>query len=237
MLEGLGGWRAGWIGLAVVAALCALPVWLWLGDDSEPSAKPSFRRSAAEPGSSFPLAALLLAYFLEGFGYIVSGTFLVAILQADDGGLAGPLAWTVVGIAAAPSCIVWMAIARKRGFGPALVAAHLLQAFGIVLPAISVEPAASISGAILFGGTFMGITTLVIALAQTLGGTGSARAIGLLTASFGLGQILGPVAAGWLARDAGFDAALVMAAVAVLAGGAVVLIGAIMARPSAERRR
>ena len=241
LLEGLGGWRAGWIGLAVVAGLCAGPVWLWLHDDAAPAVKPVLQRPTDKPTRdvpNIPFTALLLAYFLEGFGYIVSGTFLVAILWAEgSGGMAGPLAWTAVGLAAVPSCIVWMAIARRWGFVRALVIAHVLQAAGIAMPVVSVAPMASVAAAMLFGGTFMGITTLVIALAQTMGTATSARAVGLLTAAFGLGQILGPVTAGWLAREGGFDAALVLAAGAVLLGAVVVLLGAVKARSLTERRQ
>ena len=240
MLEG-GGWRAGWIGLAIVALLCAGPVWMWLRDDATPAVGPAVQRPSDKPDAGrpgVPFVALLSAYFLEGFGYIVSGTFLVAILQAEGGGgLAGPLAWTAVGVAAIPSCIVWMAIARRWGFVRALVIAHLLQAAGIAMPIVSTAPLASIAAAMLFGGTFMGITTLVIALAQTMGPAGSARSVGLLTAAFGLGQILGPATAGWLAAEGGFDAALVMAATAVLLGAVVVLLGAVKARSLTERKQ
>ena len=105
------------------------------------------------------------------------------------------------------------------------------------MPIVSTAPLASIAAALLFGGTFMGITTLVIALAQTMGPAGSARSVGLLTAAFGLGQILGPATAGWLAAEGGFDAALVVAATAVLLGAVVVLLGAVKARSLTERKQ
>ena len=233
VLHGLGDWRAGWAGLAVLAAVCAVPAWLWLRDDR---AAPEPAGGGAPQRPLVPLAVLIPAYFLEGFGYIVSGTFLVAILQAGAvGGIGGSLAWAVVGIAAAPSCILWMAVARRSGFVTALVAAHLIQAVGIVIPALSTDPASAVAAAVMFGGTFMGITTLVIALVRP--SAGGARAIGLLTASFGLGQIVGPVVAGWLARGGGFEPALILAALAVAAGGVLIAIGSAATRFTRRKER
>jgi MFS family permease len=50
--------------------------------------------------------------------------------------------------------------------------------------------------------------------------------IGLLTAAFGLGQMIGPVIAGWLAeRQGGFDGSLALAAGAVVLGALLIALG------------
>jgi MFS family permease len=50
--------------------------------------------------------------------------------------------------------------------------------------------------------------------------------IGLLTAAFGLGQMIGPVLGGWLAeRQGGFDGTLLAAAGTVALGGLLLLAG------------
>ena len=226
-------WRFDWLGLGLVSALLVLPAWLWVGDRGPedtgpaPGPQPAPRR--------FPLPALYLAYFCEGGGYIVSGTFLVAIVQGLPG-LAGlsELAWVVVGLAAAPSCLLWAWAAQRLGTVGALITAHLVQAFGILLPLMSGGALAVIGGAMLFGGTFMGITTLAVSFAGAIAPARRARAVGFATASFGLGQIIGPFVAGAMAERSGnFDEALMMAAAVVAVGAVLLALGAAWTRSRA----
>jgi MFS family permease len=174
-----------------------------------------------------PVAALVVAYFCEGVGYIVTGTFLVAIARSMP--TLAPWAehlWTVVGLAAAPAAVLWAAAAQRMGRVPALIAAHLLQAIGIVLPAISSAPAAAMIAAMLFGVTFVGITALAVSLAATIAPSNTARVIGLVTVAFGIGQIIGPLAGGWLAALTGsFNLALIGAGAVVAVGALPLLLG------------
>jgi hypothetical protein len=48
-------------------------------------------------------AALFVSYTLEGIGYIIAGTFLVAAIRENSTGWLGNGAWLLVGLAAAPS--------------------------------------------------------------------------------------------------------------------------------------
>ena len=78
------------------------------------------------------------------------------------------------------------------------------------------------------GGTFVGITLLSFNLAARIAPEQSGRVIGLLTTAFGLGQILGPVAAGFIAGEGrGFDVPLLAAGAAVALGAALLLFGAL----------
>jgi len=166
------------------------------------------------------LALLLLAYLLEGLGYIVTGTFLVAIVERMPGlGGFGPSVWIVVGLAAAPSGVLWAGLAARIGYARALALAYVVQACGIGLPLLGGAGAALLS-AVLFGGTFIGISTLTLTLAGQITPRRSAGLIGLLTAAFGLGQIAGPLLAGVLAGHThNFGPALTAAAAIVLLGG------------------
>ena len=223
-VDGTVGWRGDWLVMAGLSVLLILPAWLWLGEGAPDQAAAAARTAGT---ARFPLAILALAYFCEGAGYIVSGTFLVSILKAlPETALYGELAWILVGLAGAPSCILWAALGRRLGLPGALVTAHLVQAVGIVLPVVSPHPAAALVGAALFGGTFMGITTLAVTLATQSATGHTARAVGLVTAAFGLGQVLGPVAAGLVAeRSGGFNDALIGAAAVVVLGAALLTAG------------
>ncbi len=224
------GWRGDWLALAVISGLLLLPAWLWVVHERH-AADPEASEAPDERPYSYPLAFLVLAYFCEGAGYIVSGTFLVAIVQALPGLSAyGEVAWIIVGLAGVPSCLLWAALGARWGFVAALIAAHLVQACGIVLPLVSAGPFAVVLAAILFGGTFMGITTLTVGLAGRIAPANRARVVGRVTAAFGLGQILGPIAAGAMADRAGdFELALISAAAVVVLGALLLLIGRLFA--------
>ena len=233
------GWRGGWMALALLSVLLLPLCWTV---PKTPAAKAqaspavmaaSGAMSASAPSPravlAFPMSLLILAYFCEGLGYIVSGTFLVAIIKTTPGLSAfGEYAWVAVGLAAAPSALAWSAVMKKTGPLKALIAAHLIQAAGIVLPVLSGSLAAALGAALSFGGTFVGITLLSFNLAARIAPAQSGRVIGLLTIAFGLGQILGPVAAGFIAGEGrGFDVPLLAAGAAVALGAALLVFGAI----------
>jgi predicted MFS family arabinose efflux permease len=221
------GWAGGWIVLSLICIALAPMCWLWL---VAPRAQPGAGSGGAAvsgAAASFPLAVLAIAYFCEGAGYIVTGTFLVAIVKTMPA-LADMAAhfWIVVGIAAAPSAIFWSRIGQRIGLLPALVLSHVVQAVGVILPVLSAHPVSVLVSAVLFGGTFVGITALVVALANRSGSANPTRVIGVLTASFSVGQIIGPVVAGVLAEGGqGFDLSLVFAAVTILFGAVLLVAG------------
>ncbi|MCP4276913.1 MAG: YbfB/YjiJ family MFS transporter [Gammaproteobacteria bacterium] len=64
------------------------------------------------PKRSFILL-LYASYFCAGFGYVISATFIVVIVEAQESLQGqGELVWLMVGLAAAPACIMWDRIAR-----------------------------------------------------------------------------------------------------------------------------
>lgn len=227
-------WQLDWIVMALLSlALSLIGFWL-LGramsfHKALPVAKASHRAAA---DASLPRAFywLAVAYFCEGLGYIVTGTFMVSVFRASEGlGRYAELAWIVAGAAAVPSCVLWTLFAARRGFAAALLLACLLQAVGILLPAISGGMASALLSAVLFGGTFMGIATLAVGFARQIVPHAPARAIGLMTGAFGLGQIFGPVMGAALAQaGGGFGLPLQVAA-------GVVTLGALFLLPLQKR--
>ena len=219
------GWAGEWIGMGVLAAILSLPGILMLGR------VPPFPPRGAHPHgdthetgrTGFRLLAA--AYFLEGLGYIVTGTFMVAVFRASPALSAyADNIWLIAGAAAVPSCLIWTLLAARAGFARALVAALLLQSLGILLPVVTDNGIAAIGSAILFGGTFMGIATLAVGFGRQLAPHDAARAIGMLTAAFGVGQVAGPLAGGWLAQASGGFALPLMAASGTVAFAALLLL-------------
>lgn len=219
LFDQLGGWRGAWLGMGALSlALAGAGVAIAgkrAASVDTPDALPS-------QGAGFTvLARLIFVYFLEGLGYIVSATFLVAIIAKTPGLAAfAPWSWVAVGLAAAPSTIVWQRVAGRIGGRPALTLAYLLQAGGILLSVGASEAWRACLAAVIFGGTFLGIVALVMAEGGRRAGPQGRRAAALLTAAFGTGQVIGPTIAGFLAdRQGGFAVPLYLAAGAIFCAG------------------
>ncbi|WP_439659731.1 YbfB/YjiJ family MFS transporter [Lentzea sp. HUAS TT2] len=161
----------------------------------------STRRPPASRSTRRAFATLFAAYTLEGVGYIIAATFLVAAIS----GPLGNTAWILVGLSATLSPVLIRP--RRR----ALPIALAIQAVGIALPAL-VDGSALIA-VLLFGGTFIGIAATALELGTDLG---FPRAAVTLTAGYSAGQIIGPLIATPLLRH-GYHQALLLAAAIVLA--------------------
>jgi predicted MFS family arabinose efflux permease len=163
---------------------------------------------------------LAMAYFLEGLGYIVTATFIVAIIATTPGlETFAPSSWVAVGLAAVPSTILWPYLARRIGNKRALLAAYAIQIAGILVSRHATSVFEVIFAAVTFGGTFLGIVALTMAEGNLRMGKDGRRAAAFLTASFSVGQMLGPVIAGMLAdRQDGFAMPLLLAAASVTLG-------------------
>ncbi|MGG3573549.1 YbfB/YjiJ family MFS transporter [Bacillus gobiensis] len=220
-------WEGAWIGLSVASIIFTFLVWVWLKDTaSNPTQSTKQDIPAYGPPTKW-LPWLIIAYGLEGLGYIVTGTFIVSIAE-DTPNFNGDATfiWMIVGLAAIPSCIIWSSLAKKWGFVKSLIVAMLLQSFGIVIPVLLMTKIGLVVSAILFGATFMGITTLATTLASQINPKKSGRIIGYLTAIYAAGQMIGPMIAGSLASAShNYNSALIGAAIVVLIGALFLLTG------------
>ncbi|HEX4290965.1 MAG TPA: YbfB/YjiJ family MFS transporter [Trebonia sp.] len=167
------------------------------------------------PRHSRWFAILCVSYFLEGAGYIVAGTFLVAAISATGPSWLSSSVWIIVGAAAVPSCAAWTWLSRRVSRPTLITGALLLQAVGIALPALTAAVPAAVAAAVLFGATFIGITTLSLATGRHLR---VPRAVAILTAGYGIGQVLGPLVVEPTLHG-GYHQALLVGAGLVLAAG------------------
>ena len=199
VLTALGsGWRTLWTASGLIAFACLAAVAVLIPNpqrDAPPSPNPS-------SGTSAGFNKLLVAYGLFGFGYVITSTFLVAIVrsshQARD---FEPFVWIAVGLSAAPSVLFWDACARRIGTSKAYAAACCVLAVGVVASVLWQSPAGMLLAAVFLGGTFMGLTALGLLESRARARSDPRRALALMVAAFGFGQILGPAFAG-----AAFDA-------------------------------
>jgi hypothetical protein len=145
------------------------------------------------------LLALVLSYGLFGFGYVITATFLVQLVRTNAAiAPIEPVIWLIVGLAAIPSVAVWSAVGRRIGTGYGYALACLVEALGVLASVLWITPTGAVLAAILLGGTFVGITVLGFVAVRKLVTGNVARMIALMTAAFGLGQIIGPIFAGWV---------------------------------------
>jgi MFS family permease len=218
-LDKVGGWSTAWTGIGGFAIICAI-TGMALGRTHD-YAPPLAGEDTTRSGGLHSLWLLAAAYFLEGLGYIVTATFLVAIIAMTPGLEAfAPYSWVAVGLAAVPSTMLWPYLARRIGNQSALLAAYALQIAGILVSRHATTIVEVLFAAVSFGGTFLGIVALTLAEGNLRMGKEGRRAAAFLTASFSVGQMLGPVIAGMLAdRQDGFALPLLLAAASVTLGG------------------
>ena len=214
VLDHYWSWSGAWIGAGIAAALLA-GAGILLGRQQGALAPTAVDTPInSKRASVYPLA---LAYFFEGLGYVVSATFIVALIAATPGLLhLAPWSWVAVGLAAIPSTMFWPWLARQYTFRTALIAAYALQASGIFVSVFSISVIGLLFAAASFGGTFIGIVAMTLAEGQRRMPADSRWIAAFLTAAFGIGQVLGPIVAGRLAdlRD-GFALPLLLATACV----------------------
>lgn len=243
ILRSVAGWQAAWWASAGLAVLLTAASW---NLTPEPAPRPAdrdapaaatgarrrrrsrgdgsraFRRRRRETGSGTRrrFAVLFVSYTLEGVGYIIAGTFLVAAIEQNSPGWIGGGAWVLVGLAAVPSPALWTWLGRRRSHPGLLLTALAVQAAGIALPALVGGVGAALASALLFGATFIGVSMLALATGAHLG---VPRAVALLTCGYSVGQILGPPAVTPFLQH-GYRPALLIGAVVVLAAAAAAAV-------------
>jgi predicted MFS family arabinose efflux permease len=218
-------WREQWYALTALGCVLLVPALGWLPPPDRSAVTRTGQKMEDAPPSAAFMRLFTAAYFCAGVGYVVSATFIVAIVdhipgRAGDGGIV----FLVIGLAAAPSCIAWDFIARRIGKLNALIAASVLQIIGIMLPVLADGLAAALLGALLFGGTVMGMVSLVLTMAGQYYPTRPAKMMGRMTLSYGAAQIIGPAITGWLATRFGSYAAGLYLAGAVMVAGTLLLL-------------
>ena len=219
-------WQGQWFWLTVLGLLFFVPAWGWMPAPASMPAAPAGTTAAtnASPGGRW-MRLMTGAYFCAGFGYVVTATFIVAIL-AELPLLAGKgnWIWVIAGVAAAPSCFLWDRIAAATGQVQALLLAYALQTVSIILPVLTGSATLNVIGAILYGITFVGIVSLTLTLTGRHFPANPAKAMARMTLSYGVAQIVAPAMAGYIANATGsYHGALIVTALVMVLGMGLLL--------------
>jgi MFS family permease len=136
----------------------------------------------------------------------------------------GNWAFLIIGLAAAPSCILWDLVARRVGDVNALMMVSTLEAVGILLPLAGGGVVVTLLGSIFFGFSVIGAVSLVLTMSGRYFPTKPAKMMSRMTLSYGIAQIGAPALTGWLARTTGSYSVGLEFAAAVMGFGVLLLL-------------
>jgi MFS family permease len=225
---GGGSATAGWVAFGVLAAILSAIVW--------PVYRPDRLTRAAErrdPGGSHggirdswtvEQTILALAYGLAGFGYIITATYLPVIARETLGQSAWiDFFWPVFGIAVTAGAVLTRYIPLSIDRRALMIACYVMQAIGVVTALAMPSVAGFMIGSTLAGLPFTVISLCGMQEARRLRPADATSFMGLMTATYGIGQIAGPpLAAAILAHSGshaiGFSLSLTVASGALLIG-------------------
>jgi MFS family permease len=227
---------AGWLIFGLLAFVLTALIWRNLSGSDErllPLAprlkKEATTRPAVEAIShgSLEIFLLTVGYGIAGFGYIITATFLPVIARsALPGSHWLDLFWPLFGVGVMTGA--WLATRIKPGgdFRYLLLGGYLIQALGIGISLWIPSLLGFALGSLLLGLPFTANTFFALQEVRRLRPVTAASFMGLLTATYGVGQILGPPLVAVLmqgARSPGdtFSISLAIAASTLLLGAAI----------------
>ena len=182
------------------------------------------------------LAWLALGYSGAGFGYIVTATFLPVIARAALPGSAWlDLFWPLFGVGTFIGAVLTTRLRLNGDLRLLLAGAYLIQAAGIAISVWSPSLAGFAFGSLLLGLPFTSITYLAMQEVRRLRPAQVVSSMGLLTAVYGFGQIVGPPLVALLLHHSatpaeGFTRSLEVA-FSVLVAGALMFLWRVWAQP------
>jgi MFS family permease len=205
-------WRQCWVLLALITLFVAVIGSILLREkpsqatslapspDGDKKFLPSKRKS-----QELTLKAIFIIYFIFGFSYNVYATYFVAYM-VEEIRLAEKTAgdiWAIFGWMCMLSGLIWGFLSDRLGRRKALLWNNAVISLSVLLPLLLHRPFFMGFSAFLFGGTFLGMVTVIAAAIGDQGGERRAFVYGLVTLIHGTGQFLGTTSGGYLKDIAG----------------------------------
>jgi len=201
LASGMVAWHGtaatGWLIFGVLAFVLTAFRWKILRGGQERlsprTAATGDTRAAPPPAGHREMGLLTVAYGLAGFGYIITATFLPVIARAALPGSGWlDLFWPLFGFGIMAGALVATRVPARVDRRRLLAACYVVQALGIAIPLLSSSLAGFALGSLLLGLPFTAITFFAMQEVRRLRPTSAASVMGMLTATYGVGQILGP---------------------------------------------
>ncbi|MGB3122324.1 MAG: MFS transporter [Pseudomonas sp.] len=211
-----------WLVYGVVALVMLLAILPFLPKPSAAGAPIASHTDVVKNGN---ITHLCWIYVLYGLGYIIPATFLSQMASAQfKGAWQADLFWPCFGLAAA----IGVVVASLRSKDPHttrrwLMTTLWLQAAGVFACLLGNGWGLAL-GVLLCGGPFLACMQLVMARLREVAPHGYQRSTGLLTASFAIGQLCGPLLASASSHaSGGLQPALIIAGAGLVVAGTVLV--------------
>jgi len=223
-----------WAIFGVLAFVLTAAVWrIFLADAAGPQPAPGAAAAAnAAPDIAHgraEIGCLTLAYGIAGFGYIVTATFLPVIArEALPGSPWLDMFWPIFGLGVIAGALLSTRLKVSGDLRLLLAGSYFVQATGIFIGVWRPSLAGFALGSLLLGLPFTAITFFAMQEVRRLRPLLAPSFMGLLTAMYGIGQIVGPPLVALLLKrstsaGAGFTLSLEIAASALLVGAGLYL--------------
>jgi hypothetical protein len=231
MTAGGAVWSLGWIVFGLSAIALTAVIWPVFRPEARSMSQQAAIRASATGPARWSVEEILLtfAYGLAGFGYIITATFLPVIARtALPGSFWVDLFWPLFGLAVAIGALLTRIVPLwidRRGL---LGACYLLQGGGVLSSLFMPNVAGFVAGSILLGLPFTAITLFGLQEVRRLRPAEPTVFMGLMTAAYGIGQIVGPllvslILARTISEAHGFELSLGIAAAGLFAGALIFL--------------
>lgn len=195
-------WRMAWLLMGLASLISSVVAW-----QAARRVKPTEAARPAQPSTSVGSALWpsLLANLMYGAGYVGYMTFMIALLkELGFSTMLTTVFFALLGGASMLASPLWGRLLTRLRTGSGFALVSLLVAVGTVPALIWQEPWAAIASALIFGASFMAGPAAVSVVAQrVLPHSSLTWGLALLTASFSLGQSIGPLAGGWISDATG----------------------------------
>ncbi|MGO4047885.1 YbfB/YjiJ family MFS transporter [Staphylococcus pseudintermedius] len=217
-------WRETWIWLGSAAFILTLIIIICLRENPtlpEPASHKAHGPEKVIRYSKKFYIPFAIAYFCEGAGYIITGTFLVAIVKTMPTlSEYAALSWMFVGFGAIPATVLWSMIGQRIGICLSVILAFLLQIVAVLMPIFTVNAFAIALSSMIFGATFLGLTTLFMSKShQITFETKGNNLVAVMTLIYSVGQMIAPYISGILIeRTHSYNDALIFAAAILVVG-------------------
>ena len=170
-----------------------------------------------------PVLIYLTGYFLFGAGYIAYMTFMIAYVRDGGGGAPAQSAfWCLIGASAFVTPWVWRRVLARNSGGVSTAIIQGVNAIGAALPLFGHSPLLLAISALVFGVAFFAVVGSTTAFVRfNYPPAEWPTAIAVLTITFGIGQILGPIVTGAITDAFGSLSYALNVSAAMLAVGAM----------------
>jgi predicted MFS family arabinose efflux permease len=190
---GPGSWWIVWWALTLLSVALTIPLLLAPFD-----AGAGLSGAVSTKIAIRPVLIYLTGYFLFGAGYIAYMTFMIAYVRDGGGGAPAQSAfWCLIGASAFVTPWVWRRVLARNSGGVSTAIIQGVNAIGAALPLFGHSPVLLAISALVFGVAFFAVVGSTTAFVRfNYPPAEWPTAIAVLTITFGIGQILGPIVTG-----------------------------------------